>query len=76
MNKNSGYILATKTLRTKRIVRIINHKTRIKRINNTFYEHSHECKRRVRMMLREKEGDTHLLDSSPTLITQRCGEEQ
>lgn len=47
VNKNSGYILATKTLRTKQIIRIINHKTHKKRTNNTFYERSHECKRRV-----------------------------
>ena len=45
--KNSGYILATKTLRTKWIVRIINHKTHIKRTDNTLYKCSHECKRRV-----------------------------
>lgn len=46
MNKNSGYILATKTLRTNRIVRIINHKTHIKRTNNTLYKRLYECKRR------------------------------
>ena len=49
MNKNSGYILATKTLRTNRIVRIINHKTHIKRTNNTLYKRLYECKRRVRI---------------------------
>lgn len=47
MNKNSGYILATKTLRTNRIVRIINHKTHIKRTNNTLYKRLYECKRRA-----------------------------
>lgn len=47
VNKISGYILATKTLWTKRIMRIINHKTYTQRINNIFYEHLHECKRRV-----------------------------
>lgn len=47
VNKISGYILATKTLRTKRIVRMINHKTHIKRIDNTLYKRSYECKRRV-----------------------------
>lgn len=46
VNKISGYILATKTLRTKRIVRMINHKTHIKRIDNTLYKRSYECKRR------------------------------
>ena len=50
MNKNSGYILATKTLRTNRIVRIINHKTHIKRTNNTLYKRLYECKRRVRIV--------------------------
>lgn len=49
MNKNSGYILATKTLRTNRIVRIINHKTHIKRTNNTLYKRLYECKRRGRL---------------------------
>lgn len=48
MNKNSGYILATKTLRTNRIVRIINRKTHIKRTNNTLYKRLYECKRRER----------------------------
>ena len=50
VNKISGYILATKTLRTKRIVRMINHKTHIKRIDNTLYKRSYECKRRVRII--------------------------
>jgi len=47
VNKISGYILATKTLRTKRIVRITNHKTHKNRTYNTLYKHLHECKRRV-----------------------------
>lgn len=50
MNKNSGYILATKTLRTNRIVRIINHKTHIKRTNNTLYKRLYECKRRGQLV--------------------------
>ena len=50
VNKISGYILATKTLWTKRIVRITNHKTHIKRIDNTLYKHLYECKRRVRIV--------------------------
>lgn len=55
MNKNSGYILATKTLRTNRIVRIINHKTHIKRTNNTLYKRLYECKRRVRIKYMSQE---------------------
>ena len=47
VNKISGYILATKTLQTKRIMRITNHKTHVKRINNTLYKRLYECKRRV-----------------------------
>ena len=55
VNKISGYILATKTLRTKRIVRMINHKTHIKRTNNTLYKRSYECKRRVRIKYKSQE---------------------
>lgn len=55
MNKNSGYILATKTLRTNRIVRIINHKTHIKRTNNTLYKRLYECKRRERTVSDQRE---------------------
>ena len=47
VNKISGYILATKTLRTNRIIRITNHKTHKNRTYNTLYKHLHECKRRV-----------------------------
>lgn len=45
MNKNSGYILATKKLRMKWIVRIINCKIGKKRTNNTLYKRSYECKK-------------------------------
>lgn len=47
VNKISGYILATKTLRTKWIVRIINYKTYKKRIDNTLYKRLYKSKRRV-----------------------------
>lgn len=40
MNKNSGYIIATKILCTKWIVRIINHKTN-KKLNTNFMKNHH-----------------------------------
>lgn len=62
VNKISGYILATKTLWTKRIVRITNHKTHIKRIDNTLYKHLYECKRRGRVMTLKNFKEGELLD--------------